>query len=120
MIDCVSLETARKLKAGGWPQRLLLKKSWYYTKNQYSLGPYFLYINRIVQSAIAAPTIGDLLEVLSSVTLSKLENSYQAWWVDEKEMNKGNSGNNVLRSDEANPANALAMLWLSLKEKGLI
>lgn len=113
----VSIEMARRLKEAGWKQESL-----------------HVYIGGIVVDSVtfgglkaeqvegqeigpSAPMFSELLETMpGDVTISKIGMEYQAWWSDPKEMFKGNPGNNICQIGES-PADALALLWISLKKK---
>lgn len=115
MKDCVSLEVAKKLKEAGWPQ-VTTRKSFYWFI--YKSGEVLDYCGPTwaIEGLIAhylAPTIGELLEVLGLVELKALNNgSYRVWNHKNDHEHEGHVA--------SNPADALAELWMALKEKGIV
>jgi len=130
MKDCVSLDIAKKLEEAGWKRddrhwiwivafgkgSLQMAREWRDT----------LFDKRCFENLcetanfkehFAAPTIGELLEALPD-------------WSTIKKMERGEplkqylTYNNIelpgWNSTQDNPADALALLWMKLKKKGII
>lgn len=120
MKDCVSLDTAKKLKEAGWSQDLKVG-DWYWAFlprskrwELFVLGndedqPYCEYAKAI--------TIGELLEALPiELSLMKLKREFKVVWMPRG----GSDIDTIVKSSDDNPADALALLWMALKEKGLV
>lgn len=127
MKDCVSLEIAKKLKEAGWAQELcahgteLFYVTTHADKDAIWSREGIERWHGVVKEQTAAPTIGELLEALplerrnfhnlrAPLTLER-ELVVGGWFA-------GYHDDIGISSDT--PADALAELWMALKEKGLI
>lgn len=127
MKDCVSLEVAKKLKEAGWVQD---GTEYYY--GQYS-GDTVLWVLRHYtdekiwkdnssSTVLCAPTVADLLEALSAKALfGELNWNYHGGtWGARFTMELGKHVYLMPDERQKNPADALAIIWITLKEAGLI
>lgn len=140
MTDCVSLEIAKKLKEAGWKQESL----YLYGDGILTLKeepPHFKRYDGIrtpgcsccsateredVREWCAAPTIGSLLAALPKVHPSYAEfylnlSPWCGWDADYRCFEpSGNTGEKGHTDDINHPADALAELWMALKERGIV
>ena len=118
----VTLETAKKLKEKGWNQSKTL----------------FTYLNGIIVDSltlsgltheqmpkdpefVAAPDISELLDALPPyVELHKNDDGSYSAYLDPQEPIDVQEGNYSNQFDADTPAEALAALWLALREKGIV
>lgn len=118
MKDCVSLETAKRLKEAGWPQDKLRQlyedeyRFWWWAVHD---GKKFALMDRPRSDddlCFAAPTIGNLLGSLPDRTeLKRIDNTGTefTWFALHDDLSEATGA----RSDS--PADALAELWMKLK-----
>ena len=113
--DCVSLEIAKKLQGAGWPQdgdKVSTWAYWYGIKEDLKLS-LSAHLSLGYGDTVAAPTIGELLEELpDGVSLWRGSGS-KTWHAQTEDESLG------VRLITT-PADALATLWLALKEKNLV
>lgn len=116
MTDCVSLEMAFRLKLAGWVQ----DDGGYWIvddiKQTSTVKDSRLMRGECFSTCHRAPTIGELLEALpdrSSVAKAGSED-FNAWHYGYEE------GKDEGIQHASNPADALAFLWIALKEKNLL
>lgn len=118
MKDSVSLEVARKLKEAGWEQDR--KEPGFFhrlTDNGGLIRTAYWEIPMFgSEHRLAAPTIGEMLEALYPVAF--LFGNATAEHEKEGKWGVACQGQDTIHND--NPADALADLWISLKEKGII
>lgn len=117
MKDCVSLEIAKQLKGAGWKQ----DGSFVYRNSQFGWSE-LLAGTGGNEEWCAAPTIGELLEALpKGVDLHKER--------DDETRGEYSVGLDPYEQGDfssadwhyaANPADALALLWMELKKKGIV
>lgn len=128
MKDCVSLDIAKKLQEAGWKQDDGTYYHYYLRLDgQYSTeSVHHLVLNRYT---IAAPTTGELLEALpTSITI--FGEGSDEWGlnlyprIDKRwgcsYQREGFEIETRYSQDASTPADALALLWLALKEKNLL
>lgn len=138
MKDCVSLEIAKKLKEAGWPQAIYQPINRFSHRNNTHFYVPFSGDAEIwplvrredwkealkdnsIDGFIAAPTIAELLGALPKELKAKMTRRLML-------ISDGNGwearyqGNRIASpsADAPNPADALAMLWMALKEKNLV
>lgn len=146
--DCVSLDVARKLKAAGWEQNdddhyLMYAKRHYAPckgKSPETCQCTFDLIcdqescdydgccNHDRTSALAAPTIGELLEALPKHYRNLTESRFvmiwnwlqNKWHVGYQMMGEFTDYFDGTEHLDVAPADALALLWLELKAKNLL
>lgn len=113
MTKTVSLETAKLLKEAGWPQDGGTVEHWY-RPNGYLVDRFDYSGTSPNKDYTAAPDVSELLAALpggkKGIVLFKAEDGYQVRYPDTDSPAFKN----------ANPAEALAQLYLALKEQKLV
>lgn len=134
MKDCVSLEIAKKLKEAGWKQLVEDGVQFWWLVPCDGRTPHVepFRINEAIEEpvadSIAAPTIGELLEALPvGIELYKeRDDESRGDYCAQLDPDGPNAVKEIMAERWAdpcyspNPADALALLWMALKERGIL